>query len=232
MSPVVAALVPVWTVPLAAYLTVRASEATHARLPNNWMVLLLLPAVGVRAAIFVAAPVRVFSYKTLCLPILTQDGLVAVVEGLAPQVLPIVRVHALLFVVLVWERAPRCLEVEHVEVRVLVHAVQQIDGQLILAVREGAEHAAVLASVEVIWIALTELGLVLLRVIEFFHPVVCQLAGIAKVALVARRGRGDERAHGRRVHGDGPPPVLVEVVVVETPLRVVIWDHALLCLVA
>lgn len=225
VATVVAALVPVRTVTLAADLTTGAGEAANAGLPNGRMILLLLPPMRVATPVLMGASVRVLSHEALCLPILTQARLVAVVKRFAPQVLPVVSVHALLLVVLVRERAPRRLEIEHVEVRVLIHAMQQVNGQLVFAVSEGTEHASIFAAVYIVRVALTEFGLVFFGMIKLLDSIVSQLARVAVGTLVASRWRRDERTHGGRVHSEVTSTVLVEIMVMVASLRVMVWHY-------
>ena len=92
------------------------------------MVLLFFPAVAVDASILQITAVTV----RLCLLFGAPEAAlllagVLVLVGLAAVVLPVVRVLALVAHValhLVVEGAPHRLEVEHVEVSVLLHAVQ------------------------------------------------------------------------------------------------------------
>ena len=72
---------------------------------------------------------------------------------------------------LVVEGAPDCLEVEHVEVGILLHLVQQVDRQLVLVVGKRTEVSKV-TGVHVVRPLVAELGLVLLRVVEGLHAVV------------------------------------------------------------
>lgn len=72
---------------------------------------------------------------------------------------------------LVIERAPDCLEVEHVEVCILLHLVQQIYGELFLAVCESA-HVAKVTRVDIARPLIAELGLVFLGVVEGLDPIV------------------------------------------------------------
>ena len=120
-TTVAAALMPVRTVALDALIL--AVEAADAGLPDLWVVLLLFPAVAVAASILVRAAVMVFTNEIFRRPILTRHRLVSVIQWLATEVLPVVRVDAELFVVLKGKRTPGGLEIEHVKVSVLRHQV-------------------------------------------------------------------------------------------------------------
>ena len=90
------------------------------------MVLLLLPAVAVAACGLVRAALVVLGDERASLPVGAQLlAIIAEDVGLAPEVLPVVRIDALCLVVFFVERAPLGLEVEHPEVRILRHAVDE-----------------------------------------------------------------------------------------------------------
>ena len=137
------------------------------------VVLFLLPAMAVDTAVFQVAAITVVPCLLLSAPeAALLLGEVLVLVRLAPVVLPIVRVFALVALMtpnFVVEGAPDCLEVEHVEVGVLLHAVQQVYGEFVLAVGKGAQITEVTALFRAFR---AKLGLVLLRVIERFDPVV------------------------------------------------------------
>ena len=129
---------------------------------------------------------------------------------LPPIVLPVVGILALVSHVaphLVIERAPNRLEVEHVEVTVLLHLVQQVDSQLVFGVGKGAQ-AAKFALVDLVRPLLAEFLLVLLRVVEGLHTVVSLGTGIAQRALVGLR----ILTHLRRVRAQRPSSVLLVIV--------------------
>ena len=142
-SAVIPAFVPVRTVPLPASLSI-SCEPTDACLPDCRMVLLLLPAVALLAAVFVATAIDVFSDEALCLPVLAEDGFILEFRRLPPQILPVVGVNALFLVVLKRERTPSGFEVEHVEVGVWLHPVEKVNGKLLLGVSKGTEMGSVL----------------------------------------------------------------------------------------
>ena len=155
------------------------------------VVLFLFPAMTIYTAVLQVAAITVVFCLLLSAPkaalLLWQ---ILVLVRLAPIVLPIVRVFALVthmtsdFVI---EWAPDSLEVEHVEVRVLLHAMQQVNWEFILTVREGAQITEVTAFLRTFC---AKLRLVLLWVIERFDSVVSlrtewpfrALAGLCKAA--------------------------------------------------
>ena len=175
------------------------------------MVLLLFPAVAVDAAILEVAAIAVGLRFLLRAPELTLLlGRVLVNVRLPPIVLPVVGILALVSHVaphLVIEGAPNRLEVEHVEVTVLLHLVEQVDSQLVFGVGKGAQ-AAEFALVDLVWPLLAEFLLVLLRVVEGLHTVVSLGTSIAERAFVGLR----VLTHLRRVRAQGPSPVLLVIV--------------------
>lgn len=100
---------------------------------------------------------------------------------LAPVVLPVMRVLTLITHValhFVVKGAPNRLKMEHVEVCVLFHTVQQVDRKLVLVVCKRAKVAKV-AGVDIVRPFVAEFSLVLLRVVERLDSVVCLGARIA-----------------------------------------------------
>jgi hypothetical protein len=95
------------------------------------VVLFFFPAVAVHASVFQVAAVAVRLCLLLCAPeptLLLRRIVIHV--RLAPVVLPIVSVLTLVPLVaphFVVERAPDRLEMEHVEVSILLHLVQQVN---------------------------------------------------------------------------------------------------------
>ena len=159
------------------------------------MVLLLFPAVAVATPVLVWAAVGIFADEILCLPVGAGHRLVTIFLWFSSQVLPIVCVDALLLVMLEGKRTPGGLEIEHVEVCVLRHQVQEVDRQLAFVMCECAEQSTILTRVEVVRVRLTEFGLVLLWVVKLFDSIMRVLAAVAKRALVVHRGIGDMPAH-------------------------------------
>ena len=210
---------PVWAVGLLADAAV--GEAADARLPDGWMVLLLLPAVRLGAAVLVAAAVGVLSDEVFSLPVLAKVRLVSIVLGFTAKILPIVGIDAQLFIVLIGERAPGCLKVKHVEISIRLHAMQQIYRQLLLRMSKCAKERAILARLDMIGVALTKFRLIFFGMIKLFHPIMCHLTIISHGALVALRRTRDHGAHAAGVLAEVPPPILRVVVVVQASFGVV-----------
>ena len=85
---------------------------------------------------------------------------------------------------LVVEGAPDCLEVEHVEVGVLIHLVQQIDRKFVFVVGKSTEVAEV-TGVHIVRPLVAELGLILLWVVEGLHAVVSFWAQVTQGTLAS-----------------------------------------------
>lgn len=146
---------------------------------------------------------------------------------LAPQILPVMRVHASFLVMVVAPRAPNCFEIKHIKIRIFwLNLVKQINCNFVLRVSECA-HFAILAILHVVWIRLAELALVFLRVVEFFDAVVCLQAGFAASvdALVVILAVRDFRTHLARIRAQSTSSVLFGIVVEEAPLWIM-WRHA------
>lgn len=116
--------------------------------------------------------------------------------GLSPQVLPVMRVDAVLFIVIIRPWAPGCLEVEYVKISVLrLDVVKKVNSNFIFRMRESA-HLSILAIFHIIRISLTELTLVLFGMVELFDPVMrLQAILSAGDALVMSCAACDLRAH-------------------------------------
>ena len=141
---------------------------------------LLLPAVVLAAVALELAALLVLADEVAGLPRLAHlEGIVLEEVGLAAEALPVVRVDALRLVVLGVVGAPLRLEVEHVELLVARHLVDQRRLDVLVAVREGAE-LLVLALLQRLR---AELGLVLLDVVQAFHLVVRVGAVLVAAAL-------------------------------------------------
>jgi len=108
---------------LSAFASLR--RATLARLIASWVILQFLPPVALTTAILQLAPVSVGPCILLGLPKSTLRVKIVVNMGWSPVVLPIMRVHTLIsLVLLVAKRTPHCLEVKQVEVSVTLHSLQ------------------------------------------------------------------------------------------------------------
>ena len=111
---------------------------------------------------------------------------VIVQARLASEVLPVVCVLtlvALMILVLIIERAPDCLEMEHVEVCILLHFMQEIYVEFFFRVSERAQIAE-FAILHTVREAITELALVFLRVVEVFHSVMRLCAVVLLRAII------------------------------------------------
>jgi hypothetical protein len=72
-------------------------------------------------------------------------------------------------------------------------------------------------------VGLAEFALVLLGMVELFHSIVSfeALLPIGDALVVSGTG-GNLRAHLAGVAAEGPPPVLLVIMIVKTPLRVML----------
>ena len=88
------------------------------------MILLLFPSVAALAACLILAAFMIFGNESTGFPILA-DFLARIIEDirLSSKILPIVSIYALCLIMLLVERAPLCLEIEHIEVSILRHIV-------------------------------------------------------------------------------------------------------------
>ena len=128
---------------LDSSLAISAIAVTHVlawlSFVEHGMVLLFLPSMAALATRLIGTPFVILGNESARLPVLAYlPGVIVVDVGLPPEVLPIMRIHALSLIVLLVEGAPLSLEVEHVEVCVLDHLVDEARLQLLGAVGEGA----------------------------------------------------------------------------------------------
>jgi len=134
---------------------------------------LLLPAMRELAFGLQRAALLVSGDESARWPPRTRIGRIIVELRLPAEVLPVVRVVAVGFVVLLVLGAPLSFEMELVVVGVLVHEVEQRGLHLVDRVRERTEFT-VLASGEVVGELGAELRLVALDVIKALYLVVCK----------------------------------------------------------
>lgn len=136
------------------------------------MVLDLFPAVAHGTVLAVGTAFLVVGQELVALPVGTLPHLVVFLLGLAPVVLPVVAVLALAAVVFeLVERTEHRLEVEHVEVGVFLHGVDQRHRHFLDVVREGTVDAVVTLRHPVREL-LAELAFVLVGPVEHFDVVV------------------------------------------------------------
>ena len=101
------------------------------------MVLLLFPAMRVGTLVLIGTSFCVRANEVVHLPARAHFARVSEHRGTPPVVLPIVRIHAYLSVVVILTiRTPHCLKYEHVEVHVNRMLLDELDGELALIMRE------------------------------------------------------------------------------------------------
>ena len=141
---------------------------------------LLLPAVVATAVRLKRAPVFVTADEVAGLPLFADfEWIVGKVVRLAPEVLPIMRIDALCFVVLLIVGTPLRLKVVHVEVVVSLHLVDEWR----LNVRVGVRKRAVLLILTLGLRLRAKLGLVPLDVIQTLHFVMSKLTVLVLTVL-------------------------------------------------
>lgn len=89
--------------------------------------LLLLPSVAVCAVLKALAALFVASDEGAALPIFTKLRVIPEERGLTPEVLEVMRVHALRLVMLVIVGAPLSLEIEQVKIEVAALRQKVVD---------------------------------------------------------------------------------------------------------
>jgi len=149
----------------------------------KWVVIVFLPPVTILTRSLKHATFFVLANESACLPICTQHQCIIIEQiGLSPEVLPVVSVVTLGLIVLLVERAPLSLEVEHIEVGIFLHKVNDPCLNVPHRVCKGAVFA-VLTVVEVLWEFGAKLGLVFFNVVQPLNPIVSKLASFLKCTL-------------------------------------------------
>ena len=172
-------LLTIKTLPAGMYLIVQ------------WMILLLFPSMRKFAAVLVFATIRICLNEMFCLPLRTLFTLIIKHVRLPPEILPVVRIDACISGVLsIRIGTPNCLEVKNVEIcrmqvilTVWCKFVQKIYSYLLFRMCECA-HITIVARLDSPRVALTELDLVLFRVIKLFNSVVRFGATISHIAFI------------------------------------------------
>lgn len=181
-----------------------AGVGTLQSLVGEGVELLLLPSVVAGALTLARAPLMVVANEFSLFPgVALLRGVVGEQVWPSAEVLPVVGVDAVRFVVFFVVDAPLCFEVEHVEVVVAVHFVQQWRLDVFVGVREGA-----VVVVGALLRARTELGFVVLIVVQELHLVVS-----VRTLLILTASLG---ADLRRVRMGGEAATLILGFVVET----------------
>lgn len=135
------------------------------------MVFLLFPTMGKFAPILMLAPVCICRSETFGFPVLTLVLFILIDMRLASEVLPVVSIDAEVSGMgCIAVGTPNCLKVKHVKVRIFLEFVQEIDGDFFFRMCEGT-HVTIVTALHLVWVSLTELDLILLRVIKFFHSI-------------------------------------------------------------
>lgn len=139
----------------------------------------LLPTVALGAIEGLRTAALVVQDYLVILPSFAWGVIIHVFVGASAEILPIVGIDAQSLVMLrEVEWTPDCLVVEHVEVVVEVVVVDQVDYDLMFAMREGTV-VKVFAVVGVVREKGTELGLVFVRVVEHLDDVMAPWTLIA-----------------------------------------------------
>lgn len=111
---------------------------------------------------------------------MAKDFFIIVQLWFPPQVLPVVRVDAPLFVMIVAPRAPGSFEIEHIKVSVhRLDLMNQINRDLVFRMREGA-HLTILTVFHIVRVGLAKLTFVFFRMVEFFNSIMGLEALLAK----------------------------------------------------
>jgi hypothetical protein len=97
---------------------------------RHWMVILLFPPMTIHAVFHVVATFGVLGYIACRSPVFSFGISVMEYVGFAPEVLPVMSIHAVCLVVIFSEGAPFGFEVKHMEVGVFGHLVNELNFDL------------------------------------------------------------------------------------------------------
>jgi len=158
-------------------------NSTLRRLVNKRVVFQFFPTMALTTPVFLSAAILIGPSVLLSLPALALRVRVFKGVGSTAVVLPVVSIHAQVALMLfVRVGTPHRLEVEHVEIGVPIHLIEDVDAKFGFMVCEGT-NATVLTLPNLVWVGRAKLCFVLLRVVEVFHSVVAPDALIALLAL-------------------------------------------------
>lgn len=167
---------------LAAFAILKTTTLLHAEVIR--MELLLLPAVAAAATVLQLAAILVCLGVLLCLPILALVFTVQVYVRLSSEVLPVVRVDAyvtLMFLVTKW--TPHSLEVKHIEICILLHHFQNVNGEFTFSVGKRTK-ITVVAAVYTVREGLTKFSLIFFGVVKIFNAIMRTWTIFTKLTVV------------------------------------------------
>lgn len=135
------------------------------------MILLFFPAMAGTTPVFILATIGIRSDEVVDLPVLTKFLLIGEYLRFPAKVLPVMSIDTTFFIVVVAPGTPHRLEVKHIEIRILwLNLVQEVDCDFVFRMGKGT-HLSVLTVLHIMWVGLTELALVLFRMVKFFNSV-------------------------------------------------------------
>lgn len=190
---------------------------TRVKLVVFRVILLLLPAMALVTLILIGTAILVLVYELPWAPICALVSLIDIELRLASEVLPVVGKDTLISLVIVFVvGAPHSLEVKHVEVWVVIESVYQLHGDLRLRMCERTV-VSILTLSGLVNVGATKLGLILIRMIELFYPVMSLLA---LFSFVTFSPFSYAYTHLWLVWSKWSPLVLLLVVIVRAPFQV------------
>ena len=188
------------------------------------MILLLFPSMTELASVLILAAVWIWSNEIFYFPIVAKNLLIIINMRFSSKILPIVRINTRLLIMIIAPWAPCSFKVKYVEIWILrLHLVEQINCNFIFWMCECA-HLPIFTTLHVIWIRLTKLALIFLRMVEFLHSIVCFETLLSEwEALIMSGGAGYLWAHLACIRAKLSASIFFEIVIEETSLRVVLW---------
>jgi len=149
-----------------------------------WVVLLFFPAMTKTASVLILTAIGVSPDKVFDLPVRTKILLVIVDMWFAPQILPVMSIHATFFIMIFTPWAPNCLKVEHIKVRTFgFNIVKEVDCYFFLRMSKGT-HFSIITVDHIVRVCLAKLTFVFLRVIELFDSIVSLKTVVSEATLI------------------------------------------------
>lgn len=153
------------------------------------MIFLFLPTMALHASILILAPIFVTRYELSWSPVRTLFFWILIQLRLSSEILPIVSIHtdiSQMFAFIVG--TPNWFEMKHIEVDVFLKLVYQFNWYFSLRMGKWTI-LTILTFIRTINIGGAKLGLVFVRVIEFFNSVMSFLALLSFMAFFAFSGK-------------------------------------------
>ena len=185
------------------------------------MIFLFFPSMALKTSVFIRTAVLIVIYKRSWTPIRALVFRVYVKLRFSSEILPVVCKNTLISLMICFIiRAPNCFEMKHIEIRVHLKLIYQLDWNFSFWVSERAKISILAFTCPVnIWSA--KLCLIFVRMIELFNSVMCFMTTISFGTFPASRNM---ITYLRLIRSQWPSLILFLIMIVRAPLQIVtIW---------